>query len=190
MKQMLRMILALVAILLVTGCDGDDRLARMATESAARQAEQNRELVRLNREVAEGTKLLVDADSRSREELVALQRDLQAEQAEIGGQRDSLERERKALAQERQRDSVLAAVLVGLGESLVGALPLILCWYLLHGLRHESGDEGLAELLVEEIASEQPKLLPREAVGARPSQEPDPLRSLAKPVSQAGDRLS
>lgn len=187
MRRTLRIILALVAILLVTGCDGDERLVRLATESAARQAEQSHEMARLNREVAEGTKRLVGADSQSRKELVALQRDLQAQQAEIGVQRDSLETERKALAQERQRESVLAAVLVGLGELLVGTLPLVLCWYLLHGLRDAPGDAALTELLVEEIASEQPKLLLQKAARARPIQEADPTRSLAKPEPQAGE---
>lgn len=183
MRKMLPMILALVAILLITGCDGDDRLAQIATESAARQAEQNQEIVRLNREVAEGTKRLVGADSQSRKELIALQRDLQAQQAEIGSQRDSLEAERKALTQERWHESVLAAVVVGFGELLVGALPLILCWYLLHGLQHEPSDDALTELLVEKIASEQPSLFRQEVVQARPIQEP----ALAEPESQAGD---
>ena len=88
-------ILLAVTVILVTGCEenGNEngRVAKVAVEAAERQAEQNREMVRLNRETAEGTKRLVEADAEARKELTEMQHDLQAEQAEVGEQRDQLE---------------------------------------------------------------------------------------------------
>jgi hypothetical protein len=82
--------LILLTIPALSGCREDEnrRLAEFAHQSAPRQAEQNHELARLNREVASGTKLLVEVDGKAREELVALQRDLQSQQpALLSGQK-------------------------------------------------------------------------------------------------------
>ena len=56
-------VILLTLITLLNGCDSDERVVRIATEAADRQAEQNHELVQLNREVAEGTRRLVEADA-------------------------------------------------------------------------------------------------------------------------------
>ena len=40
-------------------------------------------------------------------------------------------------------------------------MPLALCGYLLRGLRHNPGDEELAELLTVELVSDTPTLLPQ-----------------------------
>lgn len=57
MTKILHKMPAALLIVVVAGCSSsDERLARMAMESTERQAEQNREMSQLNREVAEGTR--------------------------------------------------------------------------------------------------------------------------------------
>ena len=51
----------------------------------------------------------------------------------------------------------------------VAALPLVLCWYLLHGLR--SPDEDVSEVLIQNLVSEQLALAPPPP--ARPAIEHD-----------------
>ena len=150
-------------MLIVTaiGCDEDERLVQMAERHLARQAEQNRQMVDLQKEVAEGTRQLVEADARAREEMVALQRDLQADQAAIGQQRDQLEGERKEIAAKRRLDPIIAAAIANVGLLAVCALPLVLCWYLLHPRVEPADDQVVAEVLLQDLVSDRPLLLPR-----------------------------
>ena len=110
-------ILLAVTVILVTGCEENgnenSRVAKVAVEAAERQAKQNAEMARLSRETAEGTKRLVEADAQARKELTEMQHDLQAEQAEVGEQRDQLEAERKEIAGQRRAESMLGLTLKG-----------------------------------------------------------------------------
>ena len=76
MQPHTRLILLIAPMLILTaiGCNEDEnkRLADMAEKNLDRQAEQNRQMSELQHEVAEGTRLLVEADSKSRQEMVAL----------------------------------------------------------------------------------------------------------------------
>ena len=149
-----------VVIALVGGCDDDARVAAVAERAAERQADQNEEVVRLNREVAEGTRRLVEADAKAREELVAAQRDLQTERAEIDSQRDALEEERKQMARQRRTVSLWAPIVTGLAALVAVAMLGAFCWSLLFGLQREDDPhEVLSELLVEELTSPRPVLL-------------------------------
>ena len=154
-----------VATILVTGCEENgnenSRVAKVAVEAAERQAEQNREMARLNRETAEGAKRLVEADAQARKELTEMQHDLQAEQAEIGEQRDQLESERKEIAGQRRTESMLGPILKGCAAAAVIAVTIGRCWSLLFSLRRQDdADQILGELLVDELLSEKPVLLP------------------------------
>jgi len=103
----------------------------------------------------------VEGEAKARTELVALQRDLQKAQAEIGRQRDVLEEERRQWAGQRGRDPILAAAITSVGVVLACLLPLLLCIYVVRALRDEAtNDAAVAELLVEELAADQPLLLP------------------------------
>ena len=158
-------ILLTVTMTLVTGCDEDGnenkRVAKVATEAAERQARQNEEMARLNREVAEGTRRLVEADAEARKELTTMQHDLQSQQAEVGEQRDQLETERKEIAGQRRTESMLGPILKGCAAAAVCVVTIGYCWCLLFGLRHrDESDETLGELLVDELLSEKPVLLP------------------------------
>ncbi|MCB9875873.1 MAG: hypothetical protein H6821_17030 [Planctomycetaceae bacterium] len=152
----------LTAIALIGGCSEDERLARMAQESVRQQSSQNQEMTRLNREVAGGVKRLVESENESRQELTSLHRDVQQQQADTSKQRDQLEIDRKQLADERYRESLLAPIVSHVGLLLVCALPLVLAGYLLHVWQHESRDDlAIGEILIEELVSERPRLLPQ-----------------------------
>ena len=149
----------LVLIVTLAGCS-DERLVTQAERASDRQAEQNRQIAHQNQHLAEATNRLVTADAQARSDTLSLQRELQAEQTKIGVGRDELEGERRELAHTRYRDPIVAAVLTDLGLVLACLLPLVLCGYLLRGLKHEPTEAELAELLAVELVSETPVLLP------------------------------
>ena len=164
MIRRIPMLLAMAAIL-VTGCEENgnenSRVAKVAVEAAERQAKQNEEMARLNRETAEGAKRLVEADAQARKELTTMQHDLQSQQAEVGEQRDQLEAERKEIAGQRRTESMLGPILKGCAAAAVCVVTIGYCWSLLFSLkRHDDADQVLGELLVDELLSEKPVLLP------------------------------
>ncbi len=60
----------LASLVSVIGCSNDERLVKQAEVNAKRQAEQNEEMARLNREVAEGSKRLVQANAEASDKLL------------------------------------------------------------------------------------------------------------------------
>ena len=137
MSKLLTILLFLVALAVVSGCDDDK--ARLA----------------------EASRQLVEADAKSRSETIALQRDLQHGQTELGQQRDQLESDRRGFADQRNRDPIIANTLTVLGTIIACLLPLVLGIYLASGLRDPSQvDSTLTEILVDEIATDKPVLLP------------------------------
>jgi hypothetical protein len=151
----------ILLIVLATGCSSsDDRLIRHVSESNRQQAEQNAEMAKLHQEVASGTSRLVDAVTESRKEMVAMESDLQK-------QRTQLDNERRSIANERHRESLLAPVVSNVGLMLIAALPLVLCWYLLHGLR--CPDEDVSDVLDQNLVGQH--LMPPIAPTARPAIE-------------------
>ena len=111
------------------GCQSEsDRVAEVAREAAQRQAEQSKEMVQLQNQVAEDSRRLVEADAKARAEMTAIQRDLQQSQTEIGRQRDQLEVERRQIAAERFWDALLGNSITAAEALLACLLPLLLCW--------------------------------------------------------------
>ncbi|MCG8586258.1 MAG: hypothetical protein MI757_16245 [Pirellulales bacterium] len=154
-------ILFAIATIPVIGCSDGERVAEVATEAAQQQARQNEEMAQLNREVAEVTKRLVEANALAREEIAAMQRDVQTEHARVSQQRDQLETERKEIAAQRRTESMLGPILKGCSVAALAVSTIGFCWYLLFGLRHHGQtEEVLNELLVEEIVSDRPAILP------------------------------
>ena len=169
--------LAVALTLLLIGCAPppdlrDQRLAEVAQQSVAVQAQQNEQIARQSqataeqgRQLAEATKQLVAKDAEARQQLLAahekLHAQLQQQRASIDAGRDALEQERRQLAAERQREPILAASIETLGLILACLLPLTLCGLLLWRLgRVEPDDAAVAELLVCELTSDRPRLLP------------------------------
>ena len=154
------MTILLALITAKTGCDKDEGLARMAEEHARRQAAQSQQMAELQREVAEGAKELVEADARARGKIIALERDIQTERAEVGQQRDQLEEDRRDLAAQRKTDPIVAAAITQVGMLVACILPLVLCWYLLFREPSRPGDAAVTEVLIEDLTAERPMLLP------------------------------
>ena len=152
----------MVAVLLTTivGCtDSDQRLVEMAKEHEKSQAEQSQQMARMQHEVAEGGKKLIEADAKARENLTAMQHDLRTDQAEIGHQRDQLENDRRAIAAQRRVDPIVAAAIMDVGIGLACLLPLILGIYVLRSAcRAGESDSAVAELLVQELVASKPRL--------------------------------
>jgi hypothetical protein len=154
-------ILLVIATITVTGCSDSDRVARVATEAADRQAQQNTEMAQLNREVAEGTKRLVEADAEARQGITTMQHDVQTERTKVSEQRDRLETERQEIASQRRTESMLAPIFKICSIAAVGVAVIGFCWSLLCRLSHDYADETLGELLMEELVSESPAILPK-----------------------------
>ena len=167
MKRILPAIVTSVLMILIAGCDSNQRVAQVATEAADRQARQNEQMVRVTDQVAEGSRKLVEADAIARKEIVVVHRDLQAERATLGNQWNNLEAERQQIAQDRQTVSMLVPVAQAVGGLLLATVVVGFCWSLIHGLRKtNANDSELKELLLREFASDQPSLLP--APGMQP----------------------
>jgi hypothetical protein len=144
--------LAMLILGLVGGCPPDDqRVIEVSREAANRQAEQNRRMSEVAR-----------ASSETQKALVQLQRDQQAERAQIDQQRDRLDAERRDIAGQRRFESVLGPTIEVLGGMLVIALALGFCWFLLFGLCRQGQDEPLAvhQLLLDELVLPGPDALP------------------------------
>ncbi len=150
MSKLLTILLFVVALAVVAGCDDDKA------------------------QLAEASRQLVEADAKSRTDIVAVQRDLQQGQTELDRQRDQLEDDRRGFADQRNRDPIIANTLTVVGTIIACLLPLILGIYLARGLRDSSQvDSSLAEILVDEIATDKPVLLPPPSSLTALRHEPD-----------------
>ena len=166
--------MTLLLLILASGCSDSERVAQVALEGSKRQADLDQEMTRLNREVAQGTRRLVEARSEADQQLLAQQHDVQQ-------QRDALETERRGIASDRARESILAPVLLTVGSLLVCSLPLILCWFLLQRLGQESAETQVTQLLVEQMAAQDDRqLLPQaDSIGLPPPSDALETRRLA-----------
>ena len=98
MKRLLVLAAVAAALAVIPGCgEPDGRVADMAQQVTHEQAQQNRRMAEGSKAVAEGSKQLVEHDAKARREIVRLQQDLRKDQAEIGKQRDQLERSDRPL---------------------------------------------------------------------------------------------
>jgi small-conductance mechanosensitive channel len=154
----------ILTLILLTGasCSSDEnsRVAELATRQLERQAEQNQRMAELQQEVASGSRELVEADARSRQEMVTLQREMQTERNEIGHQRDQLEAERRDIADSRHRDPIIAAAITRVAMVVVSLLPLLICWLLLSQKIEPADEQQMTELLLEDLVSTEPRLVP------------------------------
>ena len=156
---MRRHVLVMLTLMIgITGCADDSaEVARVAEQALQQQAEQNQEMVRLNREVAESTQRLVEADAEARTEILAAQRDIQAQQHGVNQQRDALEQERRNIAAQRRTDSVLAPILYTLGAGLLCLLPVGVAGLMLWHVNHSEAPD-VSQLLLDDMVSEHPRL--------------------------------
>ena len=146
------------------GSSGDERLVVMAQKNIAEQARQNERMAAQSIQIAEAAKRLVAADSQARQEMLqaqaALQDEIQVARNNVDRQRDLLEGERREIADRRYRDPIVAESIGAVGLTIACLLPLMLAGYIVHCLRRNiDSDEALSELLVMELAGEQPGVL-------------------------------
>ena len=170
--------MAILTLTILAGCRPapdmrDQRLVDLASESMDRQAEQNQQFARQTQAVleesqrlAEASKELVVQDATARQELIAahesLMSQLNQQQSLIDAGRQQLEQERRELAQNRYREPVIANTIQAMSLLLLCLLPLLVAAYAIRRMtRSEPDDAAIAELLVHELASERPMLLPR-----------------------------
>jgi hypothetical protein len=153
-------------LIALAGCGdtSDQRLHDLARQSLAQQARQSEQLAQQAAHVAETARQLVTADSEARQELLAahaaLQEKLQEQRADVQRQLNALEEERRALAQQRGRDPIVANALLALGVTVACLLPLLLAGYVLFTVnRPEDKEAALNQVLVTELVAEQPTLL-------------------------------
>jgi hypothetical protein len=183
-----------IPFLILVGCSSDDqRLVDLSRQSLDRQAEQNRLVETNNQQVIDATKKLVEADAQARRENIQLQRDLQTDRAGINQQRDALEQDRRQIAEQRNRDPIVAESIKTAAGLIVAALPLLGGLFVLRGLFHKSDDEAVADVLVEELLARDPILseLGRLTPPAHPGRQGDLQltercvpRITAKPITQ------
>ncbi len=151
----------ILLLALMIGCD--DRVIQVAREAADRQAQQNTTMAELHKEVAGGTKRLVEADSQSRTELLNLQRDLQAERGRLDTGWAQLEDDRRQIATGLRTESMLLMVAKLVSSAFVVVSLLGFCWYARVAIRQgDTAEADLNELLIRELVLDQPLLLPRD----------------------------
>ena len=141
------------------------------------EASSRQELLELQQQLVEADALaradlqaihqqVVERDTIGRQELDALHRQSQSAFSErtraLDQQRDLLEQERQQIAKERQRAPVISEAIKFAGGLIVCVLPLGVVVYLLRTLASTQGDVDaeMLDLLVRELTSEQPRLLP------------------------------
>jgi len=156
-----------MTLLLVSGCadSRDERFRRLAQQALREQAEQNQRMADQSREIVAASRRLVEGDAAARKDLLAAQRqltsELHSERASIDRQREEMEEERRTIASQRHRDPVIAQAISAVGLTLACLLPLLLAGYIIRAVNQNGDDSAaLSELLVLEITSEQPLLLP------------------------------
>lgn len=153
----LPVILPLVTLLILSGCDTDQRLSELAQRYAERQAEQSRQMA-------------------------ALQQELLADGRALSSQRDLLEQERRAWASFRLWDSLLATAIESLGLLVVCLLPLSIGWLLLRQASEPVSDQEVAALLLNDLAASEPQLWPR-PLPLLPDSTPEPPDPPDSPTS-------
>ena len=172
----------------------DERLHEMAQQSLQQQAQQNETIAQQTTQLtavsdkfiaAEGQarqelldlqQRLVEAEAQARQQLLQTQADvvrrdaegrseLNEQQTRVQAAMATLEQERRQIAAERHRAPIVAAAITQVGFVLACLTPLAFGAYLLFVLQRTGDcDNAMVEMLVQELTSEQPRLLPRPAM--------------------------
>jgi hypothetical protein len=170
-------IATLLMLLTAIGCSPapdrrDARLAEFARQSVEQQAKQNEEMAQQSKAVveessqlAEAAKEMVASDAEARAEMIAahdrLNGQLNEQRGTIDAGHDALEEERRQIAEQRHRDPIVATSIQTVGLIIACLLPLLVCVFIIRQMsRAEPDDAAVAELLVCELTSDQPRLLP------------------------------
>tara|TARA_A100001391_G_scaffold24884_2_gene13535 strand:+ start:138 stop:764 length:627 start_codon:yes stop_codon:yes gene_type:complete len=175
MNHLRRVTMCLILLILsVAGCSDspDERLAEFAQQSMAEQrmqndriADQSQAVVAESHQLAEAAKELVKSDAEARRELIAAQiaitSQLNEQQSVIYTGHDQLEQDRRDIASQRHRDPIIATVIQNLGLTIACVLPLVVAVFVIRQMQSQEPDHAaVAEMLVFELTSDAPRLLP------------------------------
>ena len=177
MKRTQIAIVPTLLLLTVIGCSDtpdmrDQRLAEFAEQAVKEQARQNdrmadqsQAVVEESHQLAETAKELVEHDAEARRELIAAQQELTSQlndqQATVDAGRGQLEQDRREIAEQRHRDPIVATAIQNTGLVIACLLPLIVAVYVIRQMQSQEPDHAaVAEMLVLEVTSDEPRLLP------------------------------
>lgn len=174
-----RLALLILTLWSVVGCDKDETLAKFAQQAAGEQARQNERMaaqteavVAESHELAEAARQLVEQDAQARRELIAAEERM-AERMTV--ERTQLDHERREIARQRHRDPIVAEAVRASGVLLACVTPLVIALLVLRSMSSQEPDHAaVAELLVQEVTSEQPVLLPAPVLRRLPVVEERP----------------
>jgi len=152
-RMILHLAIPLLAVLLIAGCGSEDK---RLTQALRLQAETNQEMVRLNREVAQGISQLTKENAEFRKEALALQKELHTQRTEILVKQERLDAERRQLL---LHDPLIAKAITHVGITLACLLPAGLCWFLLQRPPSVDLDPLASDLLLEDLTSKRPVLI-------------------------------
>ncbi len=173
---LLPLVLFPTLLVIIAGCGDapdlrDQRLAEFARDTMQEQrlqnermADQSGAVVEESRQLAETAKLLVEHDAQSRREIIAAQTELTSQlneqQAAVDAGRDRLEQDRQQIAERRYWDPIIALTLESTGLAIACLLPLVICFFVIRQMHNQEPDHAaVAELLIQELADDQPLLL-------------------------------
>ena len=129
---------------------------------------------------AEMTQQLLEQSRQLTAYQAELDQRIQSERHSLDQQRAALEAERRQIAQQRHRDPLIAAGITQAALLIVASLPILLLILLLRAAASEPEDAALSELLVQELASDAPQLLPTPVIRS-PTLASDPQSKLPPP---------
>ncbi len=158
-EQMIAMTIVVGSLL--AGCEPDEQVTKIALEAAERQAQQSHDTTELQKQVAAGSKALVASDAAARENFSQLHRDVQQERQELSEQWSQLESQRQSVASSRRHESLAASATKGMGIVVVAALAMLFAWLLLFHAHTAEPSTATLELVIDDIISESPQLLPQ-----------------------------
>ena len=167
----LSILIATITLAMMTGCESQDsRLSDLAEQTTYQQASQNEAMAELTQQVTEDHRRVVETVEEARRDVIALEHDVRE-------QRNELDQERKAMSRVRFQESKLPPAIHAFGLLLVGALPLVVCVFLLRGLGGQNDDDLASDFLLREMTLSDSLLrLPASSENPTRNEEPEPPR--------------
>jgi len=143
MKQTWMVGILILACLVIGGCGTEsERLAGLAERTVEMQSKQNSRV------------------ARSREEMLALNREIHTEREELSQGFKQLEGDRRELHKQRRSELAWAESFQFLAIVIAATMPLFLCAYLIWSAARNGRDAELVnEVLVHELVSKRPRLI-------------------------------
>ncbi len=155
-------LLLTVMLITLSGCrqSESEAVREIATQAMREQAEQNQR-------IADTARDLVSSDARARQEIIEsharLQDSLQVERANLDQQQSELNSLREDIELDRRRAPIIAEAIHIVGGTLVCLCPLLLAAYVFYSVNRTSANDEyqiVNEILIGELTSESPRLLP------------------------------